>query len=168
MNDPRTAGLYSAVGGLNDVTRPNGFPGIGFSEYAYGNVGGLVNYNMQASQRGRGGRITYSYGNRNYTHRAMFTYNSGLMKNGWAYTVSGSRRVATEGYVEGTFYDAWSYFINVEKKLNQNQSLNLVAFAAPRKYGRSSPSTQEAYDLAGSNYYNPNWGYQMQKTQRNV
>ncbi len=165
MNDPETGwALFSLWGGLNDVTRyPMVVPGIGFSEYAYGNVGGLVNYNMQASQRGRGGRITYSYGNRNYTHRAMFTYNSGLMKNGWAYTVSGSRRVATEGYVEGTFYDAWSYFINVEKKLNQNQSLNLVAFAAPRKYGRSSPSTQEAYDLAGSNYYNPNWGYQNGK-----
>ena len=25
------------------------------------------------------------------------------------------------------------------------------------------PTTQEAYDLAGSNFYNPNWGGKMEK-----
>ncbi len=162
MNDPETGwASFSLWGGLNDVTRyPALVAGIGFSEHSYGNVGGLVNYNMQASQMRKGTRITYSYGNRNYTHRAMVTYNSGLMKNGWAFSLSGSRRVAQEGYVEGTFYDAWSYFLAVEKKINDNHSLNFVGFGAPREYGRSSASTQEAYELAGTNYYNPNWGYQ--------
>jgi hypothetical protein len=170
MNDPETGwASFSLWGGLNDMTRyPAVVPGIGFSENSYGNVGGQVNYNMLAAEKGKGGRVTYSYGNRNYTHRAMLTYNTGLLKNGWAFSLSGSRRMADEGYVEGTFYDAWSYYLGIEKRINDKQSINFVAFGAPRKYGRSAASTQEAYDLAGSNYYNPNWGYQDGKKRNAV
>jgi hypothetical protein len=170
MNDPETGwASFSMWGGLNDVFRyPAIVPGIGFSENAYGNVGGLVSYNIQASQMRKGARITYSYGNRNYNHRAMVSYNTGLLKNGWAFSFSGSRRLATEGYVEGAFYDAWSYFIAIEKRINTKHSINLVAFAAPRKYGRVAASTQETYDLAGTNYYNPNWGYQNGKKRNAV
>ena len=28
------------------------------------------------------------------------------------------------------------------------------------KRGKGSASVQEAYELSGNNYYNPNWGYQ--------
>ena len=31
---------------------------------------------------------------------------------------------------------------------------------APTERGAQQASTQEAYDLVGNNYYNPNWGYQ--------
>jgi hypothetical protein len=90
----------------------------------------------------------------------MFTYSTGLKENGWAWTLSGSRRIANEGYVTGTFYDAWAYFLSAEKKLNSQHSLGLIFFGAPSKTGRPGVSTQEAYDLTGDNFYNPNWGYQ--------
>jgi hypothetical protein len=90
----------------------------------------------------------------------MFLYSSGLKENGWSYAVSGSRRWAQEGYVEGTFYDAWGYFATVEKKINKAHSIGLMTYGSPNKRGRSGVSVQEAYDLAGTNYYNPYWGYQ--------
>lgn len=165
MNDPSSGRTSFALwGGLNDVTRyPSVVPGIGFSEYAYGDVGGHVNYSMMASEKQKGFRATYSAGNRAYRHRAMITYNSGLLPSGWAFSVSGSRRYAEEGYVDGCGYDAWAYFLGIEKRIGEQHTLNFAGFGAPRTNGRTSASTQEAYDLAGSNYYNPNWGYQNGK-----
>ena len=59
----------------------------------------------------------------------------------------------------GTFYDAYSYYIGISKKLKKS-TFNLISFGAPTRRGKVAPAVQEAYDLAGSNFYNPNWGYQ--------
>jgi len=165
MCDPSSGRTSFALwGGLNDITRyPSALPGIGFSEYSYGDVGGSVNYSMIASEKRQGFRATYSYGNRSYRHRAMITYSSGMLPSGWAFSISGSRRYAEEGYVDGCGYDAWAYFLAVEKQFNDRHSINFAGFGAPRTNGRSSASTKEAYELAGNNYYNPNWGYQNGK-----
>ncbi|MGD9992087.1 MAG: TonB-dependent receptor [Salinivirgaceae bacterium] len=162
MNDMETGSAYwSTWGGLNDVTRSQvHVNGVGFSDYGFGNIGGLTHISTRASEYYKGSRLTYSMTNRNYRNRLMATHSTGMMENGWAFTFSASRRWAQEGYVEGTFYDAYSYFMAVEKKINATHSLNLTAFGAPRKYGKSAPGTQEVYDLVGSNFYNPNWGYQ--------
>jgi len=162
LNDMETGRAYwSAWGGLNDVTRLQEISfGISESPYTFGGVSGSTNIEGRASKLRTGTSLTYSSTNRAYRNRAMVTHNTGMMDNGWALSVSGSRRWANEGYVEGTFYDAWSYYASLEKKLNNRHSIGLVAFAAPSSAGRSGVSTQEAYDLAGSNYYNPNWGYQ--------
>ena len=66
-------------------------------------------------------------------------------------------------YIEGTYYDAYSYFASVDKKINDNHSLNMVVFAAPTIRGRGSSSTSEMYEVLGDNFYNPNWGYQNGK-----
>ena len=60
---------------------------------------------------------------------------------------------------EGTTYNAWSGFLAVENKLNNHHSLNLTAFAASNRRGKSSPNTQEVYDLKGYQY-NSYWGNQ--------
>jgi hypothetical protein len=162
LNDLESGRAYwSAWGGLNDITRSQEISfGISESPYTFGGVGGSTNMDVRASSLRTGTRLTYSSTNRAYRNRLMVTHNTGMMSNGWAVAVSGSRRWANEGYVEGSFYDAWSYFASLEKKINDRHSLGFVAFAAPSSAGRGGVSTQEAYDLAGSNYYNPNWGYQ--------
>lgn len=162
MNDMETGRAYwSAWGGLNDITRWQEIDfGIAPSPYTFGGVSGATNIEARASKLRAGTRFTYSNTNRAYRHRLMATHNTGMMDNGWAVSVSGSRRWAEEGYVEGTFYDAWSYFLSLEKKINNNHSIGLITFAAPSQVGRSGVATQEAYDLSGTNYYNPNWGFQ--------
>ena len=162
MNDMETGRAYwSSWGGLNDATRNKVInAGISDSKYSFGGVGGTTNMITRASRFKKGVKFTYSSTNRSYRNRLMFLSSTGLMKNGWAFTLSGSRRWAQEGYVEGTFYDAWSYFLSAEKKLNDQHSIGLIAFAAPTKRGKNGVSTQEAYDLAGTNYYNPYWGWQ--------
>src|SRR5690606_19477831 len=66
-----------------------------------------------------------------------------------------------EGFIDGTFYDAWSYFASVDRKWNDRHVTNFVTFGAPYRRGGASASIQEMYDLSGSNYYNSFWGYQQ-------
>ncbi|MCD4695254.1 MAG: TonB-dependent receptor, partial [Bacteroidales bacterium] len=54
----------------------------------------------------------------------------------------------------------WGYFMSVEKKFNKRHSLGLIAYGSPNKRGKNGVSVQEAYDLSGTSYYNPYWGYQ--------
>ena len=87
---------FSNWGGLNDVTRYplENVENITPSEYTFGNLGGVTYYNTRASSYRKGVSLAYSYTNRSYFNRAMATYNSGLLKNGWAFSFSGSRRWA--------------------------------------------------------------------------
>ncbi len=160
MNDLETGRTFwSAWGGLNDVFRNRSVVfGLSPSEFTHGGINGATNMDIRASSQRKQARISYASSNRSYFHRVMGVYTPKL-SNGWSLSLSGSRRWAQEGYIDGTFYDAWSYFLGVEKKFT-NQSIALNVFGAPNKRGRSAASVQEMYDIAGTNYYNPNWGYQ--------
>ncbi len=151
---------WSNWGGLNDVQRNREFTmGMKANEYTFGDLAGTTNIVMRASQYRKGGRVSYAIGNRSYTGRVMGSYNSGLNKEGWAYSVLLARRYGNEGFIEGTSYNANSFFASVEKKLNDNHSLNFSAFWTPNRRGRSTAITEEVYRLKGRKY-NPNWGYQ--------
>lgn len=162
MNDLEDGGAYyNQWGGLNDVMRSReNVIGLDPVAYTFGGVGGATSIDSRAGTQWDQLRLSYSGSNRSYNHRFMGTYSTGWLKRGWAVSMSASRRWAEEGYVDGTSYDAWSYFLAVEKKLGKNNQLNLTIMGAPNKRGKSGPAVEEAYDLAGSNYYNPNWGYQ--------
>lgn len=147
-------------GGLNDVQRNQVFHmGAVPAEVGFGGLAGSTNIIMRASKYGQGGRISYAAANRSYTGRIMATYNSGERPNGWAYSVSVSRRFAREAYVEGTLYDANSIFLGVEKSISASHNLNFTAFYTPNIRGKSSANTQEVYNLRGRRY-NSFWGYQ--------
>lgn len=165
LNDVETGlATFANWGGLNDVTRFQEMrPYLQESRYTFSGVGGYSHIEARAGNMRPGSSISYASSNRIFRHRLMFTHSTGYNEKGWAFTVSGSRRWAEEGFVEGTFFDAWSYFAAAEKKFNSRHSLNLIAFGAPITQGRQGFATQEAYDLAGSNFYNPNWGYQNGK-----
>lgn len=155
---------FSLFGGLNDITRNREIANAYEPDFfGFGAIGGANNFNIRASQFAAGSKLTLSATNRNYVLRGMYTYSTGLLKNGWALTASVSRRWAHQGYIEGTFYNGWAYFVGVEKVFNSRHSLSLSTWGAPTQRGQQAASTQEAYDLAGSNFYNPNWGYQNGK-----
>ncbi len=162
VNDPETgAAIFAYWGGLNDITRyPETRAGISTSHYAFGNVGGYSAVNLNADEFRKGTRFSYALANRTYFNRAMITHSTGLMKNGWAFTVSASARWSKEGYVDGTYYSGASYYAGAMKRINAQHDLNIALFGAPTVQGRQGIATQEAYDLTGNPYYNPYWGYQ--------
>lgn len=155
---------YGLIGGLNDATRnKEGISPFEINNFTFGSIGGSNNINVRASQYGAGSKLSLSGCNRNYLLRGMYTYSTGLMKNGWAFTGSMGYRWANEGVIEGTFYNAFSYFMALEKVFNEKHSLSFTTWGAPTERGQQGASTEEAYYLANSHYYNPNWGYQNGK-----
>ncbi|NJW52899.1 TonB-dependent receptor [Salinimicrobium sp. CDJ15-91] len=152
--------LWSNWGGLNDVQRNQVFSqGSAASEVSFGGPAGTTNIIMRASQYAHGGKFSYAMANRSYTGRAMASYHSGLLPSGWAYSVSGAKRFAEESFVEGSTYNANSFFVSVGKRFNEAHDLNLTAFYTPNLRGKNSPNTQEVYELRGEQY-NSYWGYQ--------
>ncbi|MEI6123362.1 MAG: TonB-dependent receptor [Bacteroidota bacterium] len=162
LNDPETGRPnFSDWGGLNDATRfKESAYGLNPTRYSFGTIAGTSDIDVRASHQRKQIKASYAYSNRTYTNRVMLTASTGMMKNNWAVTVSASTRQGNTGYVKGTFYDAWSYFISVEKKINAKHSISFTGFGAPAKRGMQSAATQECYDLLDNNYYNPNWGLQ--------
>jgi hypothetical protein len=162
MNDMESGrAFWSGWGGLNDVTRyMNVQNGLYPSRELFTGVGGFSSINARPSSLRAGTKMSYAATNRAYNNRVMVTHATGVLKNGWSFAASGSRRWAQEGYVEGTFFDAYSYFLGAEKKINEKHSLALIGFGSATQQGLQNSSVQEAYDLAGTNFYNSNWGYQ--------
>ncbi|AZQ60027.1 TonB-dependent receptor [Maribacter sp. MJ134] len=147
-------------GGLNDVVRNQQFSnGLNPSDFTFGGILGNTNIDLRPSGLRPGFRISSSASNRTYTGRLMATYNSGMQSNGLAYMFSASRRWAKEGYIDGTLYDAYSFYGALEYQINKKNSLSLTAFSAVNRRGRSSAITEEVFNLVG-NRYNPYWGNQ--------
>lgn len=154
---------WSNWGGLNDATRNQEFTmGSAPSDYTFGGILGTQQISTRASFYRPGTRISFSGTNTNYNGRMMATHSSGMDKDGWAYVISASRRFANEGYFEGTDYSANSFFASIEKRINDNHSLNFTSIYAQNSRGKNSPNTQEVTDLAGEKY-NSYWGWQNGK-----
>ncbi|MCX6314714.1 MAG: TonB-dependent receptor [Sphingobacteriales bacterium] len=155
---------YGLWGGLNDVLRSRESSlGMQSLKYGFGNLGGATNMDTRAFRQYKQTKISYSLSNRNYVHRIMLTHSTGMMKNGWAFSFSGSRRWADQGFTDGTYYDGWSFFTAIDKRINARHLLSFVAFATPTENGRQGASTKEMTEIAGTNFYNPYWGYQNGK-----
>lgn len=149
---------WSNWGGLNDVLRNREYSsGLEMSRTAFGGINGSTNFILRTSLYQKGLRVSYSSTNTSYTNRLLATYSSSYGK--WDYTVSVSRRWAEEGHFEGTFYDANSFFVGIENTINSFHSINFSAMYASNIRGKSSPNTQEVYDLQSENY-NSYWGWQ--------
>jgi len=151
---------WSNWGGLNDVVRNQELTaGLAPSNYTFGGILGTTNINTRASSYREGGQLTYSSSDRSYTNRLMASYSSGLIEDDWAFTIMIARRWGNEGFQDATLYDASSLFASIEKKINDKHSINFTSIYAPNRRGKSSPNTQEVYDLRGIKY-NEYWGWQ--------
>ncbi|MEG2100937.1 MAG: TonB-dependent receptor [Flavobacterium sp.] len=150
-------------GGLNNVLRNQDFSiGTAASNYTFGGILGTQQIFTRASLYRKGSQLTFSGSNTTYSLRAIATYASGMSTSGWAYVVSAGKRWADEGYFEGTNFDADSFFMSVEKKLNNKHSLNFTGFYTPNSRGKNSPNTAEVTSLMGETY-NSYWGFQNGK-----
>jgi len=147
-------------GGLNDATRNQTYyTGTTPNDYTFGGILGTQAITTRASHIRQGTKVGFSGSDTNYNWRPYAIHSSGLNKDGWAYVVSASYRGANEGRIEGTNYDALSLFASIEKKFNDNHSVNFSAIYAQNKRGKNSPVTDEQVDLKGYKY-NSYWGWQ--------
>ena len=163
-NDPiRDQFNFSGLGGMTSSAFRNRTTDIGMTSanYGMGNIGGSNLYTTYASEYAPGFRGNLSYTNGNTMLRAMLQYSTGVTRNGWAFSASVIGRYTPEGVQpqKGIWYNSFGYALSLEKIFNDQHRLNLTTWGAPTQRANANAATQEAYDLAGSNLYNPEWGY---------
>lgn len=161
---------YSMVGGLNDASRNKDvINGIEANAFTYGDLGQSTNILMHASNFAQGWKVGLAGTNRNYKGRINATYASGVLPSGWAFVGQLAWRyspyINQKGIIgEGISYNSFGYFFTAEKQWNGgDHRLSMTTFGSPTERGQSAAVTQEVYDLTGSIYYNPYWGYQNGK-----
>lgn len=160
MNNIKT-GASILTSGLNDVLKDRSVLfGLQSNDEAYGGIAGSAIIDIAAADKYKQTFISYANTNRAYRNRLMIAHNTGLLNNGWAISLALSKRWAKEGYVEGTFYNGYAYYLGISKKLSKSSTIHFAAFGNPEQNGGTIATTQEPMDLAGSNFYNPAWGYQ--------
>jgi len=132
MNDMEWGGIYwSNWGALSDVTRSMQVQrGLGASKIAAPSIGGSINVVTRSTDAIKGGSVSYGIANDGY-EKIGFAVSTGLTPNNWAITLLGSK-TKSNGYIQGTEYEAYSYFVNISKKINDAQQLSFTAFSAPQ------------------------------------
>lgn len=177
MNDMEWGGIYwSNFAGLGGVTTSMQTQrGLGAAIISSPSIGGTVNITTKGLDAKKGGSVWYGMGNNNLNDIG-FSVSTGLMKNGWAISVLGSRKWG-DGYIQGTEFEAWNYFANISKKIGDNHQLSLTAFGSPQwhnqrnvVYGCLSIDNWQAakqYMNGRSMYsYNPTYGFDNEGRQR--
>lgn len=169
VNDMEWGGVYwSNWAGLSDVaSNIQTQRGLGASIISTPSVGGTLNITTRTIDVEKGGSLWYGMGNDNMNVYG-FKASTGLMKNGWAVTLLGSRKWG-DGYIQGTSYNSYNYFLNVSKRINEFHQLSLTAFGAPQEHNQRS--SYDGLSIEGwqqvKNYmdgksmyrYNPTFGY---------
>lgn len=168
VNDMENGSLYwSNWAGLADVTEQiQTQRGIGANIISTQSLGGSINIITRGISSKRNVTMSYSLGNDGY-NKILFSASSGLLKNGWSFSVLGSKTWG-DGYAVGTNYSVYNYFINISKRINERHQICLTGYGAPQQhYSRSNALTKaewekvKDYNLYGKDYtqFNPDYGF---------
>lgn len=165
MNDMEWGGVYwSNWAGLSDVTRSMQVQrGLGASKVAAPSLGGSINIVTRSTDAKKGGSVSYGIGNDGY-NKIGFAVSTGLTENNWAITLLGSKTVGN-GYIQGTEFESFSYFMNISKIISDVHQLSFTAFAAPQWHNQRNNSdklTVEEWQKQPLKYkYNASYGFDM-------
>ncbi|KQX08584.1 TonB-dependent receptor [Flavobacterium sp. Root420] len=166
INDMENSAVFwSNWAGISDVTSAMQVQrGLGASKLAISSVGGTINIVTKTSDMKEGGSISSSFGNDNYL-KAQASYSTGLMKNGLSASVLFSRTEGN-GYVDGTKFEGYNYFVALGYKINDKHSLEFTFTGAPQWHDQRSTSPLLSdflkYGSDGKTpniKYNSDWGY---------
>lgn len=169
VNDMENGHVYwSDYSGLSDVTQTIQVQrGLGYSKVALSSVGGTINIITKSTDAEKGGSIYTGLGN-DGLQKYTFTLSTGLMKNGWAITVSGAHEFGN-GYIDATNFDAYSYFLNVSKQFTPNHRLSFTFFGSPQWHNQRGNEHKIStylglnpnipYAITDKYKYNSDYGY---------
>ncbi|KJD31882.1 TonB-dependent receptor [Tamlana nanhaiensis] len=161
VNDMENGAVYwSNWAGLGDVTSSMQVQrGLGASKVAVPSVGGTINIITKSTDAEQGGSVYSSIANNGYLKYGM-TYSTGLSEKGFAATVSASK-ISGDGYVDGTEFSGYNYFLSLSQQLSETNRLTFTAFGAQQthgqRYNRSTIAELQATD-AGPRRANKDWG----------
>lgn len=177
VNDMEWGGVYwSNWAGLSDVTRSMQTQrGLGASKISAPSVGGSVNIVTNGIDAKKGGTFSFGFGN-DGLYNLSLSLSTGLTKNGWAMSILAAKRWG-DGYIQGTNFEGYNWFVNISKRINDRHQLSLTAFGAPQKHGQRNALNdgltiaewQKAKNFMGEKdmyRYNASYGFDKNGKQR--
>ncbi|MFI0429885.1 TonB-dependent receptor [Mariniflexile sp. HMF6888] len=158
VNDMENGSVYwSNWAGLSDVaTGIQVQRGLGSSKLAISSVGGTINVVTKTTDRNEGGSIGFTTGNNNYL-KTVASYSTGKMESGFATSVILSR-TAGDGYVDGTEFDGYNYFLGFGYDKG-NHNLQLTVTGAPQVHNQRTGSFFNRATLAEYLEYGTKYNY---------
>lgn len=184
VNDMENGWVYwSNWFGLDNITSTVQIQrGLGVTKLAIPSVGGTMNIVTQGIGGKKGFNFKQEYGTGNLL-RSSFSYNSGLLKNGFGITASASYK-QTDGWIDGTPSQGQFYYLKVQKKFDKHL-LSLSGFMAPQNHGQRSYNqpiqywdSKAAQDLGveidssaimdRGIQFNQHWGYVTKNGRREI
>lgn len=154
--------FWSNWAGLGDVTSTMQVQrGLGASKIAVPSIGGTINVVTKTTDVEEGGNLITSIANDGYLKYGL-TYSTGLMDNGFAATVSAAKTEG-DGYVDGTEFTGFNYFINISKEISEAHKISFTAFGAKQEHGqRQNRQLIETFRNSDrGRKFNADWGYKQ-------
>ncbi len=156
-------GLWNQWQGLNSIFKiDENNTGFLPNSYAVAAIGSTSNIEIRASKQKAQTNFDYGFSNRTYNHRVQFTKNSGILKNGWAYSISGGGHYTTAPSIPGTFHQAVDGYFGIDKLFDRH-IFSMAIFAANFQNARQAYTLKESTTISNDPLYNPNWGFQHQQ-----
>lgn len=132
VNDMENGWVYwSNWAGLSDVTSTMQVQrGLGAAKTVVPSVGGSINIITNAADFKKGGKAGVMIGNDGFQKYSLML-SSGLSEKGFAATLQ-LTHTRGDGYVDGTMFRAYSYFLSLSKTFNKKHTLALTGLGAPQ------------------------------------
>ncbi|MEP2278649.1 TonB-dependent receptor [Maribacter sp.] len=159
VNDMENGAVFwSNWSGLGDVTTAMQVQrGLGSSKLAISSVGGTINVITKSTEKEEGGAVTLGGGNDGYL-KTTVAYNTGKSENGFAASIL-LGRTAGDGYVQGTEFEGYNYFIGLGYEPNEKHNFQFILTGAPQVHNQRTSSFFNVATLADHLEYGAKYNY---------
>ena len=153
QNDMENGWVYwSNWDGVGDATSSIQMQrGLSAVNLATPSIGGTMNIITDPAAMEKGGKFKQEVGEGGFLKTTM-TYNSGLINDKLAIGGAIVRKTG-DGFIDGTWTDAWAYYLGSSYAISDDQRFELYAIGAPQRHGQNLYKQNIAtysQELAGS------------------
>ena len=137
QNDMENGWVYwSNWDGVGDATSSIQMQrGLSAVNLATPSIGGTMNIITDPASHEKGGKLKQEVGEGGFL-KSTLNYNSGLINDKLA--ISGTIvRKTGDGLIDGTWTDAWAYYLGTSYAVSDKQRFELYAIGAPQRHGQN-------------------------------
>ena len=137
QNDMENGWVYwSNWDGVGDATASIQMQrGLSAVNLATPSIGGTMNIITDPAQHEKGGKFKQEVGEGGFV-KSTLNYNSGLIGDKLALSGTIVRKTG-DGFIDGTWTDAWAYYVGSSYAVSDDQRFELYAVGAPQRHGQN-------------------------------
>ena len=110
--------------------------GLSAVNLATPSIGGTMNIITDPTSFEKGGKFKQEAGENGFL-KTTFNYNTGLMLNDKLALSGTIVRKTGDGIIDGTWTDAWAYYLGASYAVSEKQRFELYAIGAPQRHGQN-------------------------------